>query len=1225
MVSISTISNTTQTVSTANSTATASTTTAQTTTVATPTITTTNSSTVKVSAAALSVAKAATASILTVSVADVLKSGYTPVPNTVIKDTAANIQTNLKAIAAIAPAANITGITMSDTAKATISVARADVKGDLSSTTNTDTVAVFLKKITTAYNLVVTGLTASDALTLKAPASSATLVMSVTDTAANLVTNLDALEAKVKTKSITALNIVADNASTQKPLIALTPKQLTADIDALKVLKGDFDLNVNGTAAADAATTAGAADAILKSAGSTSLMSKIAISDTSANIVTNIAKIELAGNAGRIISITVSDNKALVLTEAQILANTNTLNAQYTAPVKIEATGVAAADTSKVQTAVNSHTSLSLTKESISDTAANITAKLDDLEKLVLPSSASGSFTLASIGVSDKGSITVSNSTLLKDLDALKIVSGAYTLKLNDLAVADAIKITPPSKDATLSLTVSDTVSNVTANFDKLQTLAKAKSVSSITMTDASSSALKITSAQYKAGTEALGTLQGTYYLGITGVGMADMATSLKAKNIYSLDIADTSANVIKNLTALQAAVSSAKIQSVTLTDTASFTLSIADAYNLMTSLPNLTLGKNIKINIADTASNIVAHTRDDIGDILKNAGTITVTDKTTPNLTLADATTLKSLSSLASATKYNVIDSGTAIATQAKVTGEKILSGATAVTINHTYTIDDAKAVSSLGKGTSYGVADTVDKILVQQAVKGEKVVSGASFVNIVDTSANIVAKLDQIEALAKTGVITDIQFTDTPSTALSLTQDQLVKDAEAIGKIISQKTLPTLSITKPATPSSLGPITFDLNLPQRTNTNENVIINGLTPDGKKLFGQFQEYDNNASWDFPFITNTDGSGFINLTPNGATQAFSSGFTSDGQAYWGGFNDQYGQNHVYFSKTNGTQFKDLSPFEPHVCFLSGLSSDETKAWGNYFDRIGDSHPFIINVDGSGYVNLSPSGSIQPKIYGLSLDATQAWGQYQTQNGQQHAFIIKTDGTNYVDLTPQSALNSNIQGLSSDGKLAWGQFSDNSGGKYAYIIKSDGTGFKKLPIVNTSGSLIQDFNSTANLAWGQFYDNNGHIHIFTSKTDGTNFVDLTPENVTHAYLDGLSNDASKLFGYFYDNNDQSHIFVINPDGKGFTDLTPQGATGSRITGLSLDGKKVFGYYYDNNGNTHLFLTNTDGTGFNDVTPKGAMQGYVDKLTNINGKFCGIYKTTDQKWHGFIVPT
>ena len=343
MVSISTVSNTTQT---ATTTAATSTTVAKTTTTATatPTISTSNSSTVKVSAAALTVAKAAAAATVTVSVADVLKANYTPLANTVIKDTAANIQNNLIAIAAIVPAANITGITLSDTAKATISVARADVSGDLSDAKNTDPEVVLLKKITTSYNLAVTGLAASDALTLKSTGSSATLTMTVSDTAANLATNLDALQTKVKAKSITALNLTADANQTAKPLLSITAKQLIADTDALAALKGDFDLTIAGVLAADALKTAGAADAVLKKSGSTATLSKITISDTAVNITKSIATLETAATAGRLSSITVTDNAALNLTEAQALADADVLKVQFTTQTKLNITNMVAKD-----------------------------------------------------------------------------------------------------------------------------------------------------------------------------------------------------------------------------------------------------------------------------------------------------------------------------------------------------------------------------------------------------------------------------------------------------------------------------------------------------------------------------------------------------------------------------------------------------------------------------------------------------------------------------------------------------------------------------------------------------------------------------------------------------------------------------------------------------------------------------------------------------------------
>jgi len=230
----------------------------------------------------------------------------------------------------------------------------------------------------------------------------------------------------------------------------------------------------------------------------------------------------------------------------------------------------------------------------------------------------------------------------------------------------------------------------------------------------------------------------------------------------------------------------------------------------------------------------IIAHARDDIRDVLKNAGSVTLTDKTPPNLTLADAITLKGIANLDKTTKYNVTDGGTLMAAQAAISGETILSGAASVSINKNFTIADAKAVTgikTLAKGTVYSIADTADNVLTQSAVAGDKILAGANSVTVVDTSANIIAKLDQLEVLAKAGKIADIKFTDTPISALNITNDQLLKDAEAIGKIISQRTLPTLSVSKPTTPAPLIVVTAPtIQYPDSTLNNTTPTFSGTT-----------------------------------------------------------------------------------------------------------------------------------------------------------------------------------------------------------------------------------------------------------------------------------------------------------------------------------------------------------------------------------------------------------
>ena len=959
-----------------------------------------SASTVKVSAAGLTVSKAASATPAPMTVAQALAAGADLPAGTVIKDTAAAVGANFKTLGSLATLSNITSITLSDAKAGTISVARADLTGDLTSSTNTDANLAVLKKITSSYTLNVTGLSASDALTLKSPAKNATLSLSITDTVENITSNLTALQAAAKAKSIATMTLPPLTAGTPKPMLSLTAAQLKASPELMATIKGDFDLTITGVAAADAVTVAGSADKILKASGSGSAQSRVAISDTSANLVKNITALELAATAGRLTSITVSDGKALTLTEAQIKADSHFLAADFSTATNIEATAVAAADVLTVQSLVNANSKLTLTKESVSDTAANIQANLDALEAKVkagginpvpttpatptisptppaplgpnqvynpanghvyeyvahagiswetakaeadaktyagakgylttitnqeeldfiensvlpnhnndgniyigghlvtgstskwqwadgpengtvfwdngavqgqfanwntssaYPRTGSGATNepavtlnsffvpqfansygtainslsaggnggyvveysgfnqspaptpkinpiISSITATDKGKITLTNSTLVSDIDALKVLTGKYTLNVTDISVTDALALKAPSKDAVLALSVKDTAANTAGNWDKLQVLAKGKTLSAITVTDSASSLLAMTSAQLKADADALKLVGGDYKLSVTGVAAADVSKVLTTKNIYSVEVKDTAANILKNLPSIQTAVTAAKIQNVVITDAANPSLSIDNIFALTTTLPNVTLAAGVKFNVKDTASNIIAHARYDIADVIKNAGSIALSDKTPPNLTLADATTLKGLTGLAAGTKYNVADGGALIAAQAALSGEKVLADAASVVVNKNFTITEAKAVSaikSLAKGSAYSINDTADKILAQSALAGETILSKANAVNVVDTSANIMAKLDQLQVLAKAGKIADIKFTDTPSGALPLTDAQLLNNAEAIGKIVSQRTLPELQPTKPVTPAPLG-----------------------------------------------------------------------------------------------------------------------------------------------------------------------------------------------------------------------------------------------------------------------------------------------------------------------------------------------------------------------------------------------------------------------------------
>ena len=1340
------------------------------TTAATPTPA--NTSTVKVSAAGLTVLKAATATPAPMTVAQALAAGADIPAGTVIKDTAAAVGANLKALAGLASLSNIASITLSDTKAGTVSLSRADLGGDLTSSTNTDKNLAVLKKITSSYTLNITNLAVSDALTLKPPAKAVTLSLAMSDTVDNITSNLTALQAAAKAKSIASIALSSATAGTPKPSLSLSVAQFKASPELLATIKGDYDLTITGVAAADAVTLAGNADKVLKASGSLSTQSKIAISDASANLVKSIAALETAATAGRLTSITVSDNKALVLTEAQIKADSHFLATQFTSNTAVEATAVAAADVTTVQSLVNANSKLTLTKESIADTAANIQGNLDALEanvksggltptltiparstisptppaplgpnqiynpanghvyeyvahtgiswedakaeadakiyagakgylttitnqeeldfieNSVLPNhnndgnvyigghlvsgstskwqwadgpengtifwdngAVQGQFAnwntssayprtgseatnapavtlnsyfvpqfasaygtainslsaggnggyvveysefntaptptptpkvnpiISNISVTDKGSITVTNSTLVNDIDALKVLTGKYTLNVTDTGVTDALALKAPSKDAALVFSIKDTAANIGANWDKLEAAAKAKTLSAITVTDSASSLLTMTAAQLKSDADALKLVVGDYKLAVTGVLAADVAKTLTTKNIYSVEVKDSAANILKNLAAIQTAVTAAKIQTVVITDTTNPSLSISDIFVLTTTLPNVTLASGVKFNVKDTASTIIAHARDDIADVLKNAATVTLTDKTTPNLTLADATTLKSLTNLAKGTKYNVMDGGGTIATQAAIAGETILSGAASVVINKNFTINDAKAVTGLKtlvKGTMYSITDTADNILSQSAVAGDKILVGANTVTVVDTSANILAKLDQLETLAKAGKIADIKFTDTPSGTLTITNDQLVKDAEAIGKIISQRTLPQLNITTPVTPTPLGStgstiqsgiLSFNINLPNNTQP----ALSGISSDVTKAWGNYTDQSNKQH---AFIIKTDGTGLIDLTPQGATQSN----------------------------------------------ISGISSDVTKAWGNYTDQSNKQHAFIIKTDGTGFLDLTSQNMSASQIDGSNEEKTFLWGQFAELNGQPHGFIMKTDGSGFTDVTPQNSSATWIKGISSDGTKIWGQF--NAGDTRNFIMNIDGSGFVDLEAPGAKSSSVNSISKDGKKASGIFVDQNNKHHAFIINTDGTGFVDLTPQGATQSGVSGFLLDGTKVWGVFSDHNDQQvHPFICNIDGSNFVDLTPNGSTFAFFNGATPDGSKVWGASVDQNGKSQNFIIRSDNSSLVNFALNDAVSSNVLGSTS-NNHIYGIYQKSDQKWYGFL---
>jgi RTX calcium-binding nonapeptide repeat (4 copies) len=364
----------------------------------------------------------------------------------------------------------------------------------------------------------------------------------VSDTATNVMANITALEALVTGSQLTAITLT----DSSTPTISLTATQLAADSAALHVITTVYDLS---------------------------------ISDTAANVVSNITALESFATGPQSLAITLTDSgtPTLSLTAAQLAANSAALGMIGSA-YNLSVSGVTAANATTVAAQAN------VTALTVSDTAANVAADLEALETL-----ASGS-QLTSITLTDGSTPTISLTAtqLADDSDALGVIGSAYNLSVSGVTAANAATVAGNTHVTLLS--VSDTAANVVSNIAALETLATGAQSLSITLTDSGTPTLALTAAQVSANSAALGV-----------IGSA-----------YNVSVADTAANVVSNIAALE--TFAAHLSSITLTDSGTPTLTLTAAQLTADSavLPLITSAYNLSM----TAGNVT-------GDTLSVAGTI--------------------------------------------------------------------------------------------------------------------------------------------------------------------------------------------------------------------------------------------------------------------------------------------------------------------------------------------------------------------------------------------------------------------------------------------------------------------------------------------------------------------------------------------------------------------------------------------------------------------------
>jgi probable HAF family extracellular repeat protein len=147
-----------------------------------------------------------------------------------------------------------------------------------------------------------------------------------------------------------------------------------------------------------------------------------------------------------------------------------------------------------------------------------------------------------------------------------------FTLTLGDTgsiastSVSSALSLYK-SNAASGPFLISDTAANVQASLDSLESLAKASKLFSITLTDALVPTLAVSYTQYSADADAIGAINGTYNLSVTGVSAYDAAWVLPYDSrISTLTVSDTTTDISYYLYELAPLVTQGKITAITAT-----------------------------------------------------------------------------------------------------------------------------------------------------------------------------------------------------------------------------------------------------------------------------------------------------------------------------------------------------------------------------------------------------------------------------------------------------------------------------------------------------------------------------------------------------------------------------------------------------------------------------------------------------------------------------------
>ncbi len=1119
-----------------------------------------------------------------------------------VSDTAANVSTNIAALVSLGT--KLTTITLTDSGTPALTLTDAQYTGDTTT----------LAKISGSYNLALTAVSYANAATRIA----LTKVISITiaDTAANLSTNLNSIQTIAAASGSKLIGISVTNNTTP---VTFTYTQLGTDATALGLFSGTYSFNVTAVAIANAATVL-----------AVSHVTAVNISDTSANVVSNIGTLQTYAAASQLTGIVFTSGTTMTLTAAQAASDASAIEkitSTYTLTISDTAanvqsnlgglqtleTAIGATKFSSVTLTDGTEPTLTISASQgtsdaivigkitsayhliVSDTSANVWSNIAGLVALGTK--------LTSITLTDGGTpnFSITGAQYTTDITTLTKISGAYTLTVSAVTAANAVTV--GGNTHVTSFTVSDTAANIGTSFSNLETEAT-NTLTAITIS--SGTLVTITDAQYTnasmAATQALIT-NGTYSLSVTAVTVANASTVLAGSHVASVNISDTSANVSAHIDALQTLTAASQLTGIvftsgttmTLTSTqgandaaaiekisSTYTLTISDtAANVQTNLntlqtletaigstkfsaitltdggtPTVTISAAQGTSDATVIGKITSAHNLVVSDSSANVWTsiaglvalgtkltsITLTDGGTPNFSLTgaqyttDAATLHKITSAYTMTvsavtaanavtvggdshvsSFTVSDTNTNIGTNfsnllTEATGTLTaitISSGTLVTITYTqYTNASMAATQALITNGTYSLSVSAVSIANASSVlSGSHVAS----VNISDTSANVQTNIGTLETLAAASELTGIVFTS--GTTMTLTAAQGANDASAIEKISSTYTL-TISDTAANMATNLNGLQTLETAIGATKFSTVTLTDGGTPT---LTVSYTQLINDAT------VLGKISGTFDITVTGVLAANVA--TAAGKA------------HVTSILVSDTA----------ADVVTGIAALQTQATAGKLTSVTltDSGTPVLSVTGA-QLNTD-SGAISKIISTYNETVTADANTTETLAGTGSfntiSFTSEAQGVT-VDLSAGTATTvhsgtTNTYTLSNFGKaigsthvdsLTAGSSGDvltGDGGADTYVLNASGIDVAKDTAANLNGTTISNFTvldgiDLTNIAFGGgttlgFVENSGNTYGTLTVSDGTHTAALTllGQYTTANFQDGADNGAGTL--------------------------------------------------------------------------------------------------------------